>query len=299
MAKVFWRTGRVMVRCMLPLTAILIIILFFTRVFTSAQTSNTEPFVNLDDPNMDLSVEQWVDAFYDKTDAVQSICKVAGQYHDLREPQKANQLYKSVIDNWPEDQQIIWARAGLIRNKTALADPNDAQDIQADVETLLTDFAGHADLADAIFMIAKDLYKEAHWQDGLKKNEKVVQYSQSAAAVMETLLKEFSQTDKAAEIHLLLGDCYRNSGQYEDAIKNYQAIVDNFPDYQLTWHSQFLVGYTYNKMKQAGILSGPEADIETEAAYQKLLLKYPDSPAAKAAADWLDSYATSDEGGRG
>ena len=58
MAQVFWRTGRVMVKAILPLIVVMIIILFSAQVFTSAQTSSTEPVVKLDDPNMNLSVEQ-------------------------------------------------------------------------------------------------------------------------------------------------------------------------------------------------------------------------------------------------
>ncbi|NLH16494.1 MAG: hypothetical protein GX455_07945 [Phycisphaerae bacterium] len=64
-------------------------------------------------------------------------------------------------------------------------------------------------------------------------------------------------------------------------------MAERWPDFKLAWHSQFMVGYRYQQLKQAGLIEVRAADLQTAAAYQAVLVADPNCPAAKAVTNWL------------
>ena len=65
--------------------------------------------------------------------------------------------------------------------------------------------------------------------------------------------------------------------RYQEGIDNFQAVVDNWPDFAGAEIDQYHVGKYYERMKKEGLLSAAVADPNIEAAYKGVIENYPDS----------------------
>jgi TolA-binding protein len=83
------------------------------------------------------------------------------------------------------------------------------------------------------------------------------------------------------------GDCYFELGKHEDSIRHFQKIVDNYPQHEYAWHAQFTIGRCYEEMEKTGVIDKSAAQAKINAAYERLLEKYPECPAAEYAFSWL------------
>jgi outer membrane protein assembly factor BamD (BamD/ComL family) len=88
---------------------------------------------------------------------------------------------------------------------------------------------------------------------------------------------------------MLSGICYRRIGQHKQAIEYYQHVVDNWPDYRYAWSAQERIAFTYEYLRDNGIIPQPEADILIKAAFEAVIEKYPNCPAVPAARSILNS----------
>jgi hypothetical protein len=79
-------------------------------------------------------------------------------------------------------------------------------------------------------------------------------------------------------------------GRYEDSLRCFQTVVDNYPSYEYAWHAEFIVGSIYQRMKFAGILPESEADSKTKVAYQEVISKWPGCNAVENAQKWLNEH---------
>ena len=186
--------------------------------------------------------------------------------------QRAKEICQYILANWPDGEFAIWAQMDLAASLIAQGEDQAAE---AAIEKLSSDFKDHPDLGWAIYIVAEQYY--------LQKR-----FAQAAAMWEKGMAEEPAFTyDEFGEAYLFMADCYRQLGQLQKAVENYQRSAGDYPDYKYGWHALFLTGHNYQRMKKAGGISASEADAETKAAYEQLLEKYPDCKAAKAAQDWL------------
>ncbi len=99
-----------------------------------------------------------------------------------------------------------------------------------------------------------------------------------AIRYISELLKQYPQTSKRPQIHLLLGQCHFFNGQYLDAFREFKQLLDapGYKDVVLFW-----LGETYLKVKDYS---------EAEINYRQLLDLYPSStyvPQAHYALAWI------------
>lgn len=92
--------------------------------------------------------------------------------------------------------------------------------------------------------------------------------------------------------------CYDRIGEYRTAIKYYQVVLDDWPDYQHACLAQYKIGRCYQRLRDSGELGKSEAEIMIRAAYEAVVKKYPDCSTAYAARNWLNYHKKSVEGGQ-
>jgi tetratricopeptide (TPR) repeat protein len=96
---------------------------------------------------------------------------------------------------------------------------------------------------------------------------------------------------KNKEVFLMLATAYRHLGKYANSLEYCQKLIAEYPGYdELARRALFMQGHTYEDMKRAGYMEELEADIETKAAYEKLLSSYPESPGIEHVKEWLSAY---------
>ena len=153
------------------------------------------------------------------------------------------------------------------RRSEEKTDPNSVEQL----DRLLTNFAGHANLPLAAFLVGEGYRDAALKQMDQGKYEQAAKGFQKAAEVWDHIIKFQPETDYTPEAFYILAECNYMAGQYDQAIYHYQYVAEKWPDFKLAWHSQFMVGYRYQQLKQAGLVEAKAADLQTAAAYQAML----------------------------
>jgi tetratricopeptide (TPR) repeat protein len=242
--------------------------------------------------NDELSVKEAVDSlltdFSKNKDIAKALSGIVAKYYKSGSYEKAAQLCQYVIDNWRDDAgAVICGKLELA--KVRIAQGNDTA-VKGILDELAVAYSGNPALPDAVFKVGEEYYKQAFRCENEGKADEAKKHFQKAIAVWERSITAFPQSNTMAYAHNFVADCYGRLGQYEKAIGHYQKVVATWPDYEYAWNALFLLGQTYENLGESGVISKSEADLKTKAAYEQLLDKYPDCPAAKIAQRWLTSH---------
>ena len=223
----------------------------------------------------------------------QAVCQVSNELHKQGKDKLARQICRYFLDNRSTPSLEIWSDVVAVNAYVDSADPNV-------IDYLIADYPGHPQLAQAAFSITERFYNRALDLDRQGQGGHSHTYLQSAIKGWETIVARLPQTDHVTkESYQLAGDCYRRLGKHVQAIECYQHIVDAWPYSEMAWNAQYMVGYSYERLKKGGVVPEPDANLQIKGAYERLLAAYPDCPAAKAASNWLKRYAATGKGGRG
>jgi len=225
---------------------------------------------------------------------------VADKYRILQRYKQARQLYQYIVDNLPESEYVILSRGGMIMADIGLG--NDAN-AQAALDSLIADFNDHPGLPKAVFVIGEEYYNRAVF---LRQNEglyeEVKEYYRKTLAVWERIITELPESEATirAQAYLFSAECCRRLSEYDKAVEYFQAVVDNWPDYEYACNAQCLVGECYEKLSKSGSLAESEAIPRIEQAYNGVIERYPDCSLVKyacgrlgrlnfARAQWVDA----------
>jgi tetratricopeptide (TPR) repeat protein len=245
---------------------------------------------------------------------------IAEHYGKLGRHDKARTLYKYVADNHRRDDvRTLWSQMRFIMSSISLGDETAAQ---ADMSQLLANFSNHSRLADAVCAVAEHYdnlgkYEKArqyyrYISDTWPKHEHYGLWSQidvawtdialgdntEAAQLVDALVAKLNAgfpayaywPAVAGEAYWLAAESYCRLAQYEKAIECCEKVINDHPEHRRTWNALSTVGSTCQILKNAGAISEAEADAKITSAYEQLLEKYPDCPAAEDAADWIEHH---------
>jgi len=241
----------------------------------------------------DAAYEKLLSVFSSRPTLATEISRVADTYIAAGKLDKAERLYKYVLDKWPGDKQILWATAGMI--KLDIARGNEAA-AQKAIDNLIADFKDHPTLPQAIFSIGEQYWIQALSYDRAGVSDKANEYYRKALAVWERIIKDLPPSIITAQAYHMAGECYRYFGQNEKAIEYYKTVVDKWPDYQYAWLTQNRIAKIYRWLVATGVMSEPEGQDAIKVAYERLLTSYPDCPVAQVARDWLNDYYRENRG---
>jgi len=229
-----------------------------------------------DDLSAQAALDKLLADFSKQGHIAQAVYDIAKQYHDLQKYEEAGLFYQYVIENWPVDEYAMWAHAGLAKLHIDLGD-DDA--VQTALDTLIADFNDNPALPETVFEIGEQYYYKAFEDPKKCRNVKSEESLCKAKDILERIVEQWPQSKSIGLRHAqyFTAVCYRQLGEYEKAITDYQKVVDNWPDYQYAWSAQYLIGSCYEKLKYYGTLPESEADHNIEQAYKAVVEKYPDS----------------------
>jgi TolA-binding protein len=237
-----------------------------------------------DDAAVDSAISKLLTGFSSHRRIAEAVHHTAYYCRQLRKYDKANQLDGYVMDHWPKTNYAMWAQMDMARTHIELGEQAAAE---AAIDKLMTDFTGHPGLLGVLSgPIAEGLYEKAFKMDPNSEGQRHA-YLQKAVGIWEMVTKQSPSLTSTADGFSWAGHCYRELGQYEKAIDCYQKVVDSFPKHRLASNDLFLIGQCVQGLKESGKLSEAEAKLRIKGVNQRLVEKYPGSPAVKIAQQWL------------
>ncbi|MBA7648321.1 Cell division coordinator CpoB [subsurface metagenome] len=209
------------------------------------------------------------------------IYQIADEYGEAGRYDKADQLYQHVLDNCPNTEHAILSQMGVAEiNVLSLIDSGNDTAAQEALDNLIADFNDHPGLPEVVFVVGEQYYYKAF--DDPKKCIKVKseEYLNKAKDIWERIVAQWPESQSIGLKHAsyFSAVCYRRLGEYENAIRYYQKVVDNWPNYLYAWSAQSLIPQCYEKLRNAGSLSESEANLKIEQAYEAVVEEYSDCP---------------------
>jgi tetratricopeptide (TPR) repeat protein len=213
---------------------------------------------------------------------------IAKRYEIEEEHEKAKDIYQQIIQQHPDSFEAGKARLDIPKiNDSLLTLSRTDTELQAAIDKLFTDFAGHPDLSDVVLAVAEPYYDEALRKEAEGLTSQARSYFQKALAVHETVKNRVPGYVPTADTLCWTGVCYRALGDYQKSIECSQKVVDDWPGHEYAWRALFLVACNYEELKESGAISKSEAETKAKAAYEQLLEEYPNCLAAGTAQKWL------------
>ena len=233
--------------------------------------------------------------FADHTQLPEAICLIAGAYRSMEDHDKALDLYQLILKVWPRNEQALWSKAGMARMAIAVGD--EAGGAEA-INNMIADFKDHAALPAAVWAVAEEYWEKALLERRQGRHDQKKESLRKALMECERVISQFPETlHTTAEAHHISAQCYVLLGDWEKAFQYYQKIIDDWPDYELASHVQFMIARIYTNLKRSGAIGESDADLLIRDTYETIVENYPDTPPAKAARSWLDYYYRKNQGG--
>jgi outer membrane protein assembly factor BamD (BamD/ComL family) len=250
-----------------------------------------------DEENAYIEYSKMLSIYKDEKTLAKEVAQVGDRYLEMDNSEKARSLYQQVLDEWPQSEYVLNARAGLIK-----ADIHDGSDstVMEDINDLITDFNDRRELPSTVFLLGEEYWNQAH--EEFKKanhefigrnslpNEAMKNKLLKAKTVWEKIINQLSDTDIKAQAYKFAAMCLQDLDNRKQAIAYYQAVIDKWPNYKDADYCQFMIGRLYRSLCMLGIVTASERDVKIEEAYRLLVTNYPDSQYAKSAQEWLRSY---------
>jgi tetratricopeptide (TPR) repeat protein len=238
-----------------------------------------------DNTGAQAAIDKLVAEFADDERLPEEVHHIAYHYREVKEYGKARVYYQYVLDNWPGSKYAIWSQSGVGSCSAGLGETEAAE---AATEKLLSDFSGHADLAEQVLQVGEPYYDEGLRKKGEGLELEAREDLQRALGIYETVKNSVAGYVPTAETDLWRGACYGALGEYQKSAECYQKAADDELGDDLAWYALFMVGRKYESLKESGAISETEADAKTKVAYEEVVERYPDCPAAKIAERWLN-----------
>ena len=213
-----------------------------------------------------------------------AIHDTAWEYRKLGNYGRADELDKYVIDHWPADVQVMWAKMDMAKTDILLG--NDAA-VEKTIDLLIADFNECPELPTAIFMLGEQYYNKAFAKENQGRDAEAKEHFRKAITIWDRIIKELPESRITSEAYFVSAECYRRLGEHETAIEYYNIVLEDWPDCQYAWCAQFDIGRAYEYLKRSGVIPKSEADSLIKAAYEQVLEVRPNSPAVGAARNWL------------
>ena len=238
-----------------------------------------------DNTTAETAVEELLTNFNDSPLIARAIWDTGQYCRDLKKYEKAKQLYKHLVKNWPKAEHALWAQADLIKSYLALGDDSGAE---AAVEKLIADFSWSTYIARAIHDTAWEYRKlanygraneldqyvidrwpkdvQAMWakMDIAKTNIALGNYA-AADKTVDILIADFSDQPELPTAIFMLGEQYynqafsfENQGKTAEAKSNFRKatgtldrIIHELPETRYaTADAHFMAGLCHQQLQE-------------------------------------------------
>ena len=258
----------------------------------------------------EAAITQLSTDYADRKETPAALNFVASYLLEARNSQ-AETIYQHLAQKYPGHELMPIVQAGL-----ALVEVYQSDDAAAGaiLQKILTQYANSPKLTEAVRMVGEGYYlrararvaqarKEAGSDPNLPRltrglPESALQDYRKAIEILEMVVRELPVDRVETPVaYRVAGESYGQIGQLDKSIECYQYVCDHWPEYPYAWHLQYVIGRTYESLRESGVLSPSEANPKITAAYEQLLAKYPNCRAAQPARGRLGRYTQLQQGG--
>ena len=240
-----------------------------------------------DDPNAEPAVEKLLADFSDNPFISRAIHDTAYEYRKLEKYDKADQLDQFVINNWPGDEQAMWAKMDMAKTNILLG--NDAV-VEATIDNLIAGFNDHPDLPQALFRIGEGYYERAFGAENKGDVFESNQLFRKAVAIWERIVTELPESAITPQAYYFSARCRETLGELDYAANYYQTVIHDWPDYKFCDVAHFLLARCFEKLANSGSIPREEAAVMIRDTCEKLLADYPNSKIVKATTNLLEQW---------
>jgi TolA-binding protein len=239
-----------------------------------------------------IALDRLHNHYRDHPGLTQAIYEVGCTFSNAGQFGEAAQELNQVITRWPNSDYALKSKVkfGLMQVRQG-----NGQAAEATYQKIMTDYANHPKLAEAI-----DLMAEGYLDQGIaleKAEAKRVGSAEYAKIVREKGRAEVVQScyrraiekwriiieklpptvPQAARAWYFTGVAYRRHlGDAEKAIPYYQKVVETWPDYEYAWSAQSMLALCYETLVRSGKITQESAEPKMEQAYKNVLERYSD-----------------------
>lgn len=232
-----------------------------------------------------------------------ALFRIANCYQELKRPEEASIVYRTLVEKYPDHKTIEYALYGLIQSLTESKRLPEANET---TEQFKKRFPKSVMLDSAGYMQAISVFSSGNFQDALQRFEKFLpgckdpQMIEStefyiaachygmeeypkAADLFNAFIKKYPSTKLMPDVLFRLGRTNFELAQRADkpesikkllgtAIQYYDQICSKFPKYEALAEVTFQLGYLYNYY---GAHNEPEAYDRAVAAFTKFVEQWP------------------------
>jgi tetratricopeptide (TPR) repeat protein len=253
-----------------------------------------------DNPSAEAAISRLSTDYADRKDTPAALNFLADYCLALKKDNAAETVYQHVAKEYPTYDLILLTKVGLgviqIRQ-------GDDQGAEATFQKVLTDYANHPRLAEAVNLMAEEYSKRA-FQDppwlpsgGPYLSEEAKTYLRKAAEkwdlIVTTLAVHPSITPSA---HYDLATTYYYLGECPKVEAHCSQLRAGWPADEHAWMTYVLIVKTYQDSLWKGEIRQKDCDAKTKLIYDELVSRYPNCPAAPMVRDWLNRNGRSIEG---
>jgi tetratricopeptide (TPR) repeat protein len=229
------------------------------------------------------SAEKLLSDFGGEAGIEEKTAEVLEEYCQLGRTNEVISLTGKILQQNPSRSMQLIAYAGLARVCVQIGQEEKAADV---LQILQTAFAKEERLGPSLFGIGEEYYLRGGKLCSEGNVQKGREDLNQAIRIWEMVPRYSAGSVSAAHALYYTAAARQQLGQYEQALKDYQQLLLQWPAYEKAWFAQFQAARCSEELYQEKRLS-KEA---VQAAYQKVLEKYPFGPAARLAAERLSKF---------
>jgi len=201
------------------------------------------------DEAVDSTLQNIITKNADDNRAAEALGQTAWAYRKLKQEAKARNVYKYVVDSWPNKDRAIFSQRGLVLCSIALGDQAGAD---AAIQKLLTDYVGSKYMPEIMRNIAGAYYSKGNLDKAVTLHQYVVdkypenleaiwsqrdtalchidaEDEQAVQADLQKLVTSFADHAQLPNALAGIGEHYRKNGDLQNARQIHQHVVSQFP----------------------------------------------------------------------
>ena len=261
-----------------------------------------------DNPSAEAAISRLSTDYADRKDTAEALNFLADYCLQLRKDSQAETVYQHLVEEHPTDEVILLAKVGL--GVIQIHQGNDGG-AEAIFQKVLTDYAGHPKLPEAINLMAEGYYNHAFDPEKQSRSLRVTatgpmsrevpppvkECFEKAIGKWSIILQQFPDVPSVGPEALYFSAIsYSRQGDPAKAAEYYQALLERWPDDERNHQALLSLPNLYKEMVLKGLLTDQQANPLIRAAYDQFIRKYPNSPAAEMARQQVRYYGAITEG---
>ena len=208
-----------------------------------------------------VAVDRLLGQYHKCRERAKAIAEIADDYCSSEKYGNARTLFEYISDNWPGTDYAMNSTAGIVRTSILLGDKAAAE---AATDKLIADFSNSGDVADAVDELG-DVYRDSKdYDSALRVYKRVVDTwpasgqamesqgsiaklnirlgnEAAAQAAVDKLMTDFSGNKGAAEALQDIAGGYRDSKNYDEALRLSRHVVNTWPGSEQAVEAQMSV----------------------------------------------------------